>query len=182
MATRGILHVQQTHNFHILHNFQIWMLYTKHKWGGGGEIRTPNAEYRLVRLWLAWFRNTSDFGLGGFFGLSMTRVSSHISSSSSFESDDTDSCRLTRSWSPRLELQSENKTRRHDNYFLKKNCVFTTKRHGVSTFRSLKNTTNHLLIKHHKRYCFEHNCIHYKRDDNYKRRKNIVFENHPTKL
>lgn len=71
------------------------------------NIHTPNAEYRLVRLWLGWFRNTSDLGLGGFFGLSITRVSSHIASSNSFESDETDNCRLTRSWSPRPELQSK---------------------------------------------------------------------------
>lgn len=61
------------------------------------DLHTPNAEYRLVRLWLGWFRNTSDLGLGGFFGLSMTRASSHISSSNNFESDETDNCRLTRS-------------------------------------------------------------------------------------
>ncbi|KAE9531553.1 hypothetical protein AGLY_010759 [Aphis glycines] len=71
------------------------------------QIHTPNAEYRLVRLWLGWFRNTSDLGLGGFLGLRMTRVSSQIASSNSFESDDTDNCRLTRSWSPRPELQSK---------------------------------------------------------------------------
>lgn len=73
------------------------------------HVLTPNAEYRLVRLWFwSFIRNTSDLGLGGFLGLSITRVSSQISSSSNFESDDTDNWRLTNSWRW-LSCHSENK-------------------------------------------------------------------------
>lgn len=60
---------------------------------------TPKAENLLVRLFCVWsallFRNTSDLGLGGFFGLNITLVSSCISSSNNLESEDTDSCLLT---------------------------------------------------------------------------------------
>lgn len=98
-STRNlIMHNIHTHDTHTdaYKNIIIYIThsYTNRIYNG---IHTPNAEYRLVRLWLGWFKNTSDLGLGGFFGLSMTRVSSHISSSNNFESDDTDSCRLTRS-------------------------------------------------------------------------------------
>ncbi|KAJ8884427.1 hypothetical protein PR048_016284 [Dryococelus australis] len=61
------------------------------------EGLTPKAEYRLVRLCCSLFRKTSDLGRGGFLGLRMTRASSRMSSSSSFESLDTESCRCTRS-------------------------------------------------------------------------------------
>lgn len=98
---------------HRLYRYVSYYLYIMYVWTNkikNIRVHTPNAEYRLVRLWLAWLRNTSDLGLGGFFGLSMTRVSSHISSSNNFESDDTDNCRLTRwSWLSRPELQSERK-------------------------------------------------------------------------
>ena len=52
------------------------------------RILTPNAEKRFERRFCALSRKTSDLGLGGRFGLRMTRTSSPISSSSSFESED----------------------------------------------------------------------------------------------
>lgn len=63
-------------------------------------VLTPNALNRFrLGCRSCLFKNTSDFGLGGFFGRIMTRVSSRMSSSSSLLSDDTDNCRWTRSWS-----------------------------------------------------------------------------------
>lgn len=63
-------------------------------------ILTPNALNRFRRgCRSCLFKNTSDFGLGGFLGRIMTRVSSRISSSSSLLSEETDNCRWTRSWS-----------------------------------------------------------------------------------
>ena len=64
---------------------------------GEAQGLTPNAEYLLVRLCCSLFRNTSDFGRGGFLGLRMTRASSRMSSSRSLESLDTDNCLCTRS-------------------------------------------------------------------------------------
>jgi hypothetical protein len=64
---------------------------------GEAQGLTPNAEYLLVRLCCSLFRNTSDFGRGGFLGLRITRASSRMSSSRSLESLDTDNCLCTRS-------------------------------------------------------------------------------------
>lgn len=70
-------------------------------WGFMKEkILTPKAENRFVRLCSepCSLSNTSDFGLGGFFGRSITFASSLMSSSSNLLSDDTDNCLFTLSW------------------------------------------------------------------------------------
>lgn len=61
---------------------------------------TPKAENRFVLLrCFSPPRNTSDLGRGGRRGRNITMASSRISSSRSFESLDTESCRCTLSWS-----------------------------------------------------------------------------------
>lgn len=56
----------------------------------------PNAENLLVLLGAgSGPRKTSDFGLGGLRGRNITLASSLISSSSNFESLDTDNCLCT---------------------------------------------------------------------------------------
>lgn len=64
------------------------------------SVLTPKALNRFRRGWRSClFKNTSDFGRGGFLGRIITRVSSLISSSSNLLSDETDNWRWTRSWS-----------------------------------------------------------------------------------
>lgn len=64
------------------------------------SVLTPKALNRFRRgCRSCLFKNTSDFGRGGFFGRIITRVSSLMSSSSNLLSDETDNWRWTRSWS-----------------------------------------------------------------------------------
>lgn len=90
------------------------------------NARTPNADNLFILRGgcVVGPRKTSDFGRGGLRGLKMTLASSRMSSSRSFESLETDSCRCTLSWSPTLGQPSKENPYNNNNILFR--CMLYT--------------------------------------------------------